>query len=53
MPEGHRWGDRRNAAKQPDIGCRIDKGLPGNPGRWAHNNPPEAEAEAEADVEPG
>lgn len=27
MPEGHRWDDLRNAAKQPDIGERIDAAM--------------------------
>jgi type I restriction enzyme M protein len=27
MPEGHRWDDLRKAAKQPDIGTRIDAAM--------------------------
>jgi type I restriction enzyme M protein len=27
VPEGHRWGDLRNAAKQADIGRRIDDAM--------------------------
>jgi type I restriction enzyme M protein len=27
MPEGHRWSDLRKAAKQPDIGSRIDAAM--------------------------
>ncbi len=27
VPEGHRWDDLRNAAKQPDIGSRIDAAM--------------------------
>ena len=27
IPEGHRWGDLRNAAKQADIGSRIDAAM--------------------------
>ncbi len=27
VPEGHRWDDLRNAAKQPDIGTRIDAAM--------------------------
>ena len=27
VPEGHRWEDLRNAAKQPDIGPRIDAAM--------------------------
>ena len=27
VPEGHRWSDLRNAAKQPDIGSRIDAAM--------------------------
>lgn len=27
VPEGHRWEDLRNAAKQPDIGSRIDAAM--------------------------
>lgn len=27
MPEGHRWDDLRKAAKQPDIGARIDAAM--------------------------
>ncbi|MET9317251.1 class I SAM-dependent DNA methyltransferase [Kribbella sp. NPDC003505] len=27
IPEGHRWGDLRKAAKQPDIGKRVDDAM--------------------------
>ena len=27
VPEGHRWEDLRNAAKQPDIGGRLDRAM--------------------------
>lgn len=27
LPEGHRWSDLKNAAKQPDIGARIDAAM--------------------------
>ena len=27
VPEGHRWEDLRNSAKQADIGCRIDSAM--------------------------
>lgn len=27
VPEGHRWDDLRNAAKQPDIGSRVDQAM--------------------------
>ncbi len=27
VPEGHRWADLRKAAKQPDIGARIDAAM--------------------------